>query len=65
MIKRKDPKEHPITYVGVPSIDEYSLKVEELGGKVLISKTPVKGMSGFFAYCEDTENNRFGIWKKD
>jgi predicted enzyme related to lactoylglutathione lyase len=52
--------------VGVPSIDEYSLKVEELGGKVLISKTAaIKGISGFFAYCEDLENNRFGIWKKD
>jgi hypothetical protein len=33
MIKRKDPKDHPITYMDVPSTDEYSLKVEELGDR--------------------------------
>jgi hypothetical protein len=33
MIKRKDPTNHPITCMDVPSTDEYSLKVEELGDR--------------------------------
>jgi hypothetical protein len=33
MIKRKDPTDHPITYVDVSSTAEYSLKVEELGDR--------------------------------
>jgi hypothetical protein len=31
--ERKDPKDHLITYMDVPSTDEYSLKVEELGDR--------------------------------
>jgi len=33
MIKRRDPTDHPITYMDVPSTDDYSLKVEELGDR--------------------------------
>jgi len=32
-IKRKDPTDHPRTYVDVPSTDEYSLKVKEFGDR--------------------------------
>lgn len=44
------------------SVDEYSSKVERLGGKIVLPKMPVKGM-GYFAVCLDTENNTFGIWE--
>jgi predicted enzyme related to lactoylglutathione lyase len=48
----------------VKSIQEYSAKVEQLGGKVMVPKKPVPGM-GYFAVCLDTENNSFGIWETD
>lgn len=65
MMKRQNPQQQGITnYVDVKSVDEYSTKVEQLGGKVMIPKKPVPGM-GYFAICSDTENNRFGIWETD
>ncbi|MGN6615362.1 MAG: VOC family protein [Candidatus Nitrosocosmicus sp.] len=63
MLKRKDIQQQGITnYIDVKSIDEYSVKVEKLGGKVVVQKMPVPGM-GYFAMCLDTENNSFAIWE--
>jgi predicted enzyme related to lactoylglutathione lyase len=62
LMKRKDPQQPALNYVGVPSIDEYSKKVNELGGKVVMPKTEIKGY-GFFAVCTDTENNAFALWE--
>lgn len=64
MTQRQDPQ-HPITnYIDVPSIDEYAVKVENLGGKVVFPKTAVPGI-GYFAGCLDTEDNIFAIWETD
>jgi predicted enzyme related to lactoylglutathione lyase len=62
MMKRKDPHQPNLNYIGVPSIDEYSKKVKELGGKVVMPKTEVPGY-GLFAVCSDTENNAFALWE--
>jgi uncharacterized protein len=63
MLKRQDIQQQGITnYIDVKSIDEYSAKVEKLGGKVVVQKMPVPGM-GYFAICLDTENNSFAIWE--
>jgi predicted enzyme related to lactoylglutathione lyase len=43
-------------------VDEYSSKVQQLGGKVHVPKMAVPGM-GYLAVCLDTENNAFGIWE--
>jgi predicted enzyme related to lactoylglutathione lyase len=45
-------------------MDEYSTKIEKLGGKIVMRKSPVPGM-GYFAGCLDTKGNRFGIWETD
>jgi predicted enzyme related to lactoylglutathione lyase len=63
MLRRQNIQQQGITnYIDVNSIDEYSAKVEKLGGKVVVQKMPVPGM-GFFAICLDTENNSFAIWE--
>ena len=59
-MKRQNPQQQIINFIDVKSIDEYSSKVEKLGGKVVVSKMAVPGM-GYFAVCHDTENNSFGI----
>jgi uncharacterized protein len=64
MMKRMQPDLHIMDYFGVPSVDEYSSKVEKLGGKILVPKKAVPGM-GYLAICVDTENNTFGIWETD
>ena len=65
MMKRQMPQQQGITnFFDVKSVQEYSAKVEQLGGKVISPKNPVPGM-GYFAVCTDTENNGFGIWETD
>jgi uncharacterized protein len=51
-------------YISVDSVDESAAKVEKLGGKICTSKTAVPQM-GYFALCQDTENNLFGLWQSD
>jgi predicted enzyme related to lactoylglutathione lyase len=64
MMKRQDPLQQITNFIDVKSVDEYSSKIEKLGGKVVVSKMAVPGM-GYFAVCHDTENNSFGIWESD
>jgi predicted enzyme related to lactoylglutathione lyase len=64
LIKRFRPQQTIINYIDVPSIDEYSARVEALGGKIVVQRKPVRG-SGYFAICRDTENNTFGMWEEN
>ena len=65
MMKRQSPQQQGITnYFDVKSVQESSAKVEQLGGKVIMPKSPVPGM-GHMAVCTDTENNGFGIFEAD
>ena len=66
VMKRQGPQHQGITnYIDVKSIDESSSKIQQLGGKVIMQKTPVPTNMGYFAVCLDTENNIFGIWETD
>jgi uncharacterized protein len=62
MMKRHIPQQPNINYIDVKLVDEYSSKVEKVGGKVVVSKKAVPAM-GYFAVCLDTENNAFAIWE--
>jgi len=62
MMKRMHPEQQITDYFGVPSVDEYSAKVQKLGGQIIVPKTAVPGM-GYFVICMDTEKNVFGIWE--
>ena len=65
MGKRQSPQQQGITnFFDVKSVQEYSARVEQLGGKVISPKMPVPGM-GYMATCTDTENNGFGIFEVD
>jgi len=62
MMKRQGTQHTITNYVTIPSIDEYVLKIEQAGGKVVIPKTPVPDM-GFIVVFLDTENNMFGLFE--
>ena len=64
MMKRVQPGQQITNYINVRSVDEYSEKVEKLGGRVVAPKHAVPGM-GYFAICLDTENNCFAIWESN
>lgn len=50
--------------IEVDSVDEYLRKVKEKGGKILSPKMAIQGV-GWFAKCQDTEGNEFGIMQTD
>src|SRR5262245_28757251 len=62
MMKRQGPQHVPCNYVSVPAVTDFMAKVEKLGGKVCMPKTAVPNM-GYFAMCQDTENNMFALWE--
>ncbi len=63
LMKRQGPEQQGITsYISVPSVDKSVAKVEQLGGRVCRPKTAVPEM-GYFAICQDTENNVFALWE--
>jgi predicted enzyme related to lactoylglutathione lyase len=50
--------------IGVESVDSAISAVTKAGGKLVMPKTPIPGV-GYFAYCEDTEGNMFGVMQAD
>jgi len=62
MMKRKQPNQGITQYISVASVDESSAKVEQLGGKICMAKTAVPQM-GYFAICQDPDNNSFALWE--
>ncbi len=64
MMPKQHPEHRPTNYIDVPSVDQSAGQVEQLGGKVVMPKTPVPGM-GYFAVCVDTEGNCLGLWENN
>jgi predicted enzyme related to lactoylglutathione lyase len=50
--------------IGVDSVDSAIAAVLKAGGKNIMPKTPIPTV-GYFAYCEDTEGNVFGVMQAD
>ena len=62
MMRRVDPGQRITNYIMVESVDEYAKKTQQLGGKIIIPKTPLPNM-GAFAVALDPEGNPFGIFE--
>jgi uncharacterized protein len=50
--------------IGVESVDTAISAVTQAGGKLIMPKTPIPTV-GYFAYCQDTEGNLFGVMQSD
>ncbi len=50
--------------IGVPSIDDYMLRVIRAGGEVIMPRKTVPGL-GQIAYCADAEGNVFGLLERE
>ena len=64
MMKRMHPKQIITSYINVPSVTRFMAKVEKLGGSICKPRTAVPQM-GYFAICQDTENNTFAVWERN
>ena len=62
--RRRHPQEPVVNYVSVDSVDKFADTIAKLGGKICMAKTAVPQM-GYFAVCQDTEGNPFGLWESD
>lgn len=62
IFKRDKDLQNPIITIGVPSIDEFVIKIEAAGGKIVVPKGEVLNM-GYYAYFKDSEGNVMGIWE--
>lgn len=62
--KRSDPDHVPEFTMDVDDLDAFIEKVEAGGGKLLREKYRIPGV-GWFAYCLDSEGNRFGMMQSD
>ena len=55
----------PVTNtIGVESLDSAMEAVKNAGGKVVVEKAAIPTV-GYFAHCEDTEGNPFGLMQAD
>ena len=63
MMAKPHPEHRAMNYIQVESVDEYSDKVKQLGGQVVMPKTPVGDM-GWFAVCVDPQGNCFALWEE-
>lgn len=50
--------------INVTDVDEYVAKIESSGGKVIAPKMTIPGI-GYMAYCQDPDDNVFGIMQMD
>ncbi|UVI33388.1 VOC family protein [Paenibacillus spongiae] len=64
LIKSPDGAVRTINSIEVDSVDDYLVKIEKNGGKVVVPKTSVPGM-GYFAYCIDSQGLLFGVSEVD
>lgn len=64
MLQRMHPQHSIANYVGVENIEAMMKKVEQLGGQIIVPKTPVPKM-GWFCFFTDTERNVMAMWQMD
>jgi predicted enzyme related to lactoylglutathione lyase len=64
LFERKDAQNPqqamPTNYISVESAEEYSKKIERLGGKILVPKMEIPGL-GWWVLALDPEGNQFGL----
>lgn len=51
-----------ISYVQVPDLENSLIRLEELGGKIMMGATPVEGR-GQFSLVEDPQGGKFALWE--
>ena len=64
LLKRRQPGHPVVNTLSVEDLDDYTAKVSENGGEIVVPKMAVPGI-GWLAYFKDTEGNIFGLMQED
>jgi predicted enzyme related to lactoylglutathione lyase len=62
MMQRQAPGAGITVYINVESVDEYTKKLQSLGGTVIVPKMTVPTV-GYFVIFQDTEGNALAIFE--
>ena len=57
---RRDPSQPVVNSIIVDSVDQFSDRITNAGGNMVVPKTPI-GDVGFVSYFKDVDGNIFGI----
>jgi predicted enzyme related to lactoylglutathione lyase len=60
LMKKQNPQHKPTNYILVESVDDYTQKIQKLGGKIITPKSEVPGVC-WWAQAADPEGNEFAI----
>jgi predicted enzyme related to lactoylglutathione lyase len=52
-----------VLVLAVTDVDAKLAEIEAAGGKTLTPRTEIGGGHGFFAYFEDPNGNKLGVWE--
>jgi predicted enzyme related to lactoylglutathione lyase len=64
-IMRRDPsKPQVVNTIDVTALDDMIASVTANGGSIVAPRMTIPGV-GYFAYCQDTEGNTFGMMQND
>jgi predicted enzyme related to lactoylglutathione lyase len=58
---RENPEQMPTMFVAVESMDDFVVKAQQLGAKVVKNKQEID--AGYYAVMEDPQKNTFGVWQ--
>ena len=64
LLRKQDPTVTTTNTIGVDSVDRAVATVQSAGGKLVMPKTAIPTV-GYFAYCQDSEGNLFGVMQPD
>ena len=62
LVKSENGNNRIVNYITVENIDSDGEKIVELGGEIVVPKTPVPGM-GWFIHFSDLDGNVMAIWQ--
>ena len=63
-IMRREEQKVTVNTIDVPSLDDFTERIVEAGGKVVTPKMAIPGV-GYHSYCMDSEGNVFGVLQTD
>ena len=63
-IMRREEQRVTVNTIDVPSLDDFTERIVEAGGKVVTPKMAIPGV-GYHSYCMDSEGNVFGVLQSD
>ena len=64
LMRRMHPGQPVVNTIQVPSVDQFTAKVTDAGGDVVVPKMPIPGV-GYLAYFKDPDGNIHGIMEED